>query len=138
MAMTSKPLTIGHLAGHAGVGVETIRYYQRRGLLPLPDRQNGAYRSYSEEQVDRIRFIKRAQELGFSLDEVAELLRLHDGTDRDSIRRIAAERLAEIRGRIADLEKMRTMLEGLIDSCEHTDTEHACPIIGALSGEKCC
>ena len=126
--MTSKPLTIGHLAGAAGVGVETVRYYQRRRLLPLPERRGSSYRSYSEEQVDRIRFIKRAQELGFSLDEVGQLLRLHDGTDRESIRRIAADRLAEIGSRIADLERMRRVLEGLIVSCEHADHAQACPI----------
>ena len=85
-------LTIGKLARAAGVGIETIRYYQQRDLLPVPP-ASGAFRHYPMTLVARIRFIKRAQELGFSLDEISELLRLEDGTDRSSIRRITSDRL---------------------------------------------
>ncbi|MEO8203211.1 MAG: MerR family transcriptional regulator, partial [Betaproteobacteria bacterium] len=85
MDQPNASFTIGKLARAAGVGVETVRYYQQRGLLPVPP-GNGGFRRYSPAAGERIRFVKRAQELGFSLDEVAELLRLEDGTDRASIR----------------------------------------------------
>jgi MerR family mercuric resistance operon transcriptional regulator len=97
--MSSSPasdsLTIGRLARAADVGVETIRYYQDRQLLPVPQ-ADGAFRYYPMSLVERIRFIKRAQELGFSLEEVKELLQLEDGTDRRSIRRVASTRLSQI------------------------------------------
>jgi Hg(II)-responsive transcriptional regulator len=128
----STTLTIGKLAKAAGVGVETIRYYQQRGLLPVPE-SRGAYRHYPAALGQRIRFIKRAQELGFSLDEVAELLSLEDGLDRQAIRQIAGQRLDEIRTRLADLQRMQQALSHLIDSCEHTGKELPCPIIETLA-----
>ena len=133
------PLTIGRLAKRAGVGIETIRYYQLRGLIPLPKPSTtsaNAYRHYPEEAVTRIRFIKRAQELVFSLDEIAELLRLHDGTDRKSIRRIAASRLTQISQRITDLKRMQRALKQMLEACEHAKTTTPCPIIAALLGES--
>jgi MerR family mercuric resistance operon transcriptional regulator len=93
--MADQTLTIGRLARAAGVGVETIRYYQHRGLLPVPP-ASGAYRRYPVTLVDRIRFIKRSQALGFTLDEVGGLLWLNDGADRRSIRAIARSRLTQI------------------------------------------
>jgi len=127
--------TIGELAQAAGVGVETIRYYERRGLVPRPGRAAGAYRRYGGDHVGRIRFIKRAQALGFSLEEIATLLELEDGTDRRSIRRIAATRLEETRRRIADLKRIEHALAHLLHECEAHARAPRCPIIGAITGE---
>ena len=128
-------LTIGRLAQAANVGVETIRYYQQRGLLPVP-RSSGAFRYYPAELIDRIGFVKRAQELGFSLDEVTELLRLEDGTDRASIRRIANERLAQTERKLADLRRMHKVLKHLVAECEHTRADVPCPIIATLASRS--
>ena len=134
--MTSSPelesLTIGRLARAAGVGVETIRYYQDRKLLPVPP-STGAFRHYPVSLVERIRFIKRAQELGFSLDEVAELLHLEEGVDRSSIRQIATDRLAQIEHKLSDLKRMQKVLRHLVAECEHTSADLPCPIIETLS-----
>jgi Hg(II)-responsive transcriptional regulator len=134
--MTTNLLTIGRLARAAGVGVETIRYYQQRMLLPIPA-ASGAFRQYPAELVDRIRFVKRAQELGFSLDEIAGLLRLNDGSDRKSIRNIANARLAQIEAKLTDLRRMQKVLKHLITACEHTKAGLPCPIIETLAhGEE--
>lgn len=136
--MTARPegaLTIGRLAGAAGVGVETIRYYQGRDLLPVPADGDG-YRRYPVALVDRILFIKRAQQLGFSLDEVAELLRLEDGANRASIRRIAGSRLEQIDAKLGDLRRMQRLLRHLLDACEHTRAELPCPIIATLASKS--
>lgn len=130
--MSTETLTIGRLAKSAGVGVETIRYYQQRGLLPVPE-SFGAYRHYPVSLGSRIRFIKRAQELGFSLEEISELLSLEDGVDRASIRRITLQRLAEIQTRLTDLNRMKKALSKLIHECEHTGIERPCPIISTLA-----
>ena len=98
----------------------------------MPER-SGAFRRYASTLVQRIRFIKRAQELGFSLDEVAELLDLEDGADRRSIRRIATDRLAQIEHKLVDLRRMRRVLKHLVVECEHTDAGRPCPIIRSLS-----
>jgi len=124
-------LTIGRLARLAGVGVETIRYYQQRGLLPVPPAL-GAYRHYPVTLTARIRFIKRAQELGFSLDEITELLKLEDGSNRSSIRRIAADRLSQIEQKLSDLRRMQKALKHLVGECEHTSKSLPCPIIATL------
>ncbi len=126
--------TIGHVAETAGVGVETVRYYERRGLVPQPNRGSGSYRRYGNGHVDRIRFIKRAQALGFSLEEIASLLELEDGTDRRSIRRIAAARLEETRRRIADLRRIERVLGHLLHECEAHVRSPKCPIITAITG----
>lgn len=126
-----KSLTIGRLARAAGVGVETIRYYQQRGLLPVPE-QSGTFRQYPTALTARIHFIKRAQELGFSLDEITELLRLEDGAHRSSIRRIASDRLAQIDNKVADLMRMQKTLRHLVAECEHTRGDLPCPIIASL------
>ena len=128
---TSESLTIGRLARAAGVGVETIRYYQQRGLLPVPT-SGGAFRQYPVALTARIHFIKRAQELGFSLDEITELLRLEDGAHRRSIRRIATDRLAQIEKKVADLKRMQRTLKHLVAECEHTRGDLPCPIIASL------
>jgi MerR family mercuric resistance operon transcriptional regulator len=125
-------MTIGALAQSAGVGVETVRYYQRRGLLPQPARLYGTIRRYGPDDASRLRFIRRAQELGFSLDEIAELLELQDGTDRRAVRRIARARLEQVESRIADLQRMRGALEHVIRECEHAPGAPRCPIIEAI------
>ena len=125
-------LTIGRLARAAGVGVETIRYYQQRALLPVPS-SVGAFRHYPVELAARIRFIKRAQELGFSLDEISGLLRLENGSNRASIRRIASDRLSQIEQKLADLKRMQKVLKHLVAECEHTRAELPCPIIDTLA-----
>jgi Hg(II)-responsive transcriptional regulator len=129
---TAETMTIGRLARAAGVGVETIRYYQQRALLPVPGTV-GAFRHYPAELVGRIRFIKRAQELGFSLDEITELLRLEDGTHRSSIRRVASDRLGQIEQKLADLKRMQKVLKHLVAECEHTRADLPCPIIATLA-----
>jgi Hg(II)-responsive transcriptional regulator len=128
-------LTIGRLAKAADVGVETVRYYQRLNLLPTPVPTRNAYRYYPIATVERIRFIKRAQSLGFSLEEVAALLQLNDGADRNQIRQLAKVRLASIREKIADLNQMESILSGLVDECEQAQHASSCPIIAAFSSK---
>lgn len=135
--MAQTALTIGRLARAADVGIETIRYYQRRNLLPLPQRsRDSAFRAYPTELINRIRFIKRAQELGFTLDEIATLLQLEDGANRRAIRKVASARLEEIRERLADLKRMEKALSHLIAHCEATGQAHSCPIIDTLLGKS--
>lgn len=135
--MKTTELTIGRLARAADVNIETIRYYQRRQLLPVPNAKQTVFRTYPVALVDRIRFIKRAQELGFTLAEIANLLKLEDGTHRAAIRKVAGDRLEEISARIADLKRMQRVLTHLIDACGSTGEARPCPIIAALAGEHC-
>jgi len=132
--MQETGLTIGDIAVAAGVGIETVRYYERRGLVPQPARAMGGYRRYGGAHVHRIRFIKRAQDLGFTLEEVESLLELEDGADRRAIRRIAGARLAEIRRRIAGLRRMERALTHLLHECESHGKAPRCPIIAAIAG----
>ena len=125
--------TIGEVAEAAEVGVETVRYYERRGLVAQPQRAGGAYRRYGRVHVERIRFIKRAQDLGFTLEEIRSLLKLEDGTDRRSIRRIASARLEETRHRIADLQRIERTLAHLLHECESHGKAPRCPIISAIA-----
>lgn len=134
--MTASGLTIGRLARAANVGIETIRYYQRLELLPTPENNEGAFRVYPAELIDRIHFIKRAQELGFSLEEISTFLRLADGTNRRAIRKVASERLEQIRAKIADLREMENVLSRLVRECEATGQAQPCPIIAALKDER--
>ncbi len=131
--MSDSLLTIGHLARAANVGIETVRYYQRRALLPSSGVMRGAFRYYPAQLVDRIRFIKRAQELGFTLDEIATLLALEDGANRKAIRKVAADRLVQIRKKLADLTRMEHALSHLIHECEAHGRAKKCPIIAAIS-----
>ena len=125
-------LKIGQLADSAGVGVETIRYYQRRKLLGTPPKPYGGQRLYPSEYVHRLRFIKRAQALGFSLDDVAVLLQLNDGTGHVRARGLALRRLGEIEARIADLVAIKGVLEHLVRDCEHAQGRLPCPIVATL------
>lgn len=124
--------TIGKLAQAAGVNIETIRYYQRIGLITEPPRPASGYRLYPSDTVDRLHFIQRAKELGFTLVEIAELLKLDQGNCKET-RDLALHKLEAIQGRIRDLESMQKVLQALVDSCKDTDTSQACPIIQALS-----
>jgi MerR family mercuric resistance operon transcriptional regulator len=124
-------LTIGRLAKAAKVGVETIRYYQRRGLLPVP-KAVGAVRYYPSKLIDRIGFIKRAQSLGFSLEEVSTLLDLEDGRNRRAVQAVAQARLGQFRSKLSDLQRMQTTLHELVERCHATGQAYPCPIIEAL------
>lgn len=130
--MHANTLTIGRLAREAGVGIETIRYYQKRRLLPIP-KSEGAFRHYPKELVTRVRFIKRSQELGFTLDEIAQLLLLEKGGERNAIRQVALERLQQIDLKLADLKRMQETLSALIATCKHSDPSLPCPIIQAFT-----
>ncbi len=124
----------GEVAAEAGVNVETLRYYERRGILPRPGRTAAGYRSYSTEAVRLIRFIKRAQELGFTLDEIEDLLRLRE--DRRStcgeVKAAAAAKLAHIDRKIADLRAIKRALSTLVASCSVNDGDRSCPILESL------
>jgi MerR family mercuric resistance operon transcriptional regulator len=125
-------MTIGGLARAVGVNVETIRFYQRRGLLPEPKRQRGTVRRYTAADVARVRFIKSAQRLGFSLDEVADLLRLEDGTHCDEARALAESKLAVVRARLADLQRIEGALADLVRRCGQSGGQVRCPLIDSL------
>jgi MerR family mercuric resistance operon transcriptional regulator len=129
----SSTLTIGRVANAAGVNVETIRFYQRLGLLAEPAKPLGGIRRYSGEFVARLRFIKRAQQLGFSLAEVQRLLVLEDPQSCSKARSLAAEKLALVEARIADLERMRGVLKELVARCDVRRGKVACPIIATLT-----
>jgi len=131
--MTQTDITIGDVAEAAGVGVETVRYYERRGLISQPARAMGGYRRYGGGHVHRIHFIRRAQEIGFNLEEIESLLELEEGTDRRSIRRIASVRLEETRRRIADLRRIERALSHLLHECETHAKSPRCPIIAAIT-----
>ena len=125
-------LTIGELAAQAGVGVETIRFYQRRGLAPEPARLAGAIRRYGAPDVERLRFVKSAQSLGFSLDEVAELLRLEDGAHCKEASSLAESKLSDIRRKLAELSRMEAALSGLVKACHVGRGKVSCPLIAAF------
>lgn len=124
--------TISGLARDAGVNVETIRFYQRRGLLPEPDKPLGGIRRYGEPDVARVLFVKAAQRIGFTLDEIAQLLQLDDGAHCAEARAIAERKLADVRMRLADLQRMETALAQLVDRCQARRGRVRCPLIEAL------
>jgi MerR family transcriptional regulator, mercuric resistance operon regulatory protein len=125
-------LTIGKLAAAGGVGVETIRFYQRKGLLGTPTRESGI-RRYGSEDVVRLKFIRQAQSAGFTLDQIGELLELDSGTDRARARELAAARIAALDARIAELQEARDALQRLARECSRTEIG-PCPIIASFGG----
>lgn len=127
-------MTIGDLAKAAGVNVETIRFYQRKGLMPEPDRPVGSIRRYGRTDQSRLSFIKSAKRLGFSLDETAQLLQLEDGESCTQARRQAESKLAEVRLKLADLQRMEAALSGLILLCGSGKGNVRCPLIAAMEG----
>ncbi|MDP1914529.1 MerR family DNA-binding protein [Brevundimonas sp.] len=131
-------MTIARLAASAGVGVETVRYYQRRGLLETPPRPDGSgsgggARRYGVEDVRRLRFIRSAQAAGFTLEQIGELLALDAGTDRARARVLAGARLGELDAKIAELEAARAALRRLATACADGGTG-PCPILEAFEG----
>ena len=128
-------LTIGQVAKKAGVNVMTVRYYERRGIIPVPPRLSSGYRQYPPETVTRINFIKRAQVLGFSLKEISELLslRVRDDDSCADIKKRAEKKIAEIKEKIKSLKNMEKVLSKLTAACEtRTPTSRECPILEAL------
>lgn len=128
-----KESTIGGVARAAGVNVETVRYYQRMGLVPVPKRVYGSFRDYPPEIATRVRFIKRAQQLGFTLAEVKNLLALEYGQNCTKAQGLAATKLTTIEARIADLQRMRRTLKDLIGQCSAGGGMVKCPIIETLA-----
>ena len=127
--------TIAKLAKSAGVGVETVRYYQRRGLMPVP-KSYGAYRIYDEEHLEQLLFIRRAQAAGFTLEEIGELLDLDRNQGRERIRELARERLEALELKIEELRLARTALKPLLETCE-ASSKGPCPIIEAFKPMDC-
>ncbi len=125
-------MTIGQLAAAAGVNVETVRYYQRRELLPVPDRPAGGIGKYAPSALTRLRFIKRAQSLGFSLDDVQALLSLDDGRGCSAARQIGEHKLADVRQRLQALRVLEAALQDLVSRCAATKRKVSCPLIDAL------
>ncbi len=124
--------TISGLARAAGVNVETIRFYQRRGLLVEPTKPLGGIRRYGDAEVARVLFIKAAQRIGFTLDEITQLLQLDDGTRCAEARAIAEHKLADVRQRLGDLQRIEAALAQLVDRCASRRGTVSCPLIDAL------
>jgi MerR family copper efflux transcriptional regulator len=134
---TPAPFTIGRLAKAAGVNIDTVRFYERQGLLPEARRSGGGYRLYGPADAQRLQFIRRAKTLGFSLEDIAELLRLtEDGHDRARVKAIAQARVADLAQRIAELERMRGILAHHAGHCSGRGEVKGCPIIEALLDES--
>ena len=125
-------LTNGRFAKTAGVGVETVRFYQRRGLLPVPRPGRGKFREYDETLVARLRFIRRAQSAGFTLNEIKELLKLDRTQDRARIRSLAQSRMTALEAKIADSKELIASLKGLIHHCAAAPKAVPCPIVEAF------
>ncbi|MEO8467057.1 MAG: heavy metal-responsive transcriptional regulator [Gammaproteobacteria bacterium] len=135
--MIQQLFTIGSAAQRAGVGIDTIRYYEREGLLPTAQRRASGYRDYAASSVERLRFIRRAKDLGFTLREIRELLALSHDRERGvgDVKRLAQQRLAEIEHRIAELQRVERGLKQLIVACPGHGSLRRCPILLALGGE---
>ena len=128
--------TIGALADAAAVNVETIRFYQRKGLMPSPVRPSGSIRRYAATDLARVRFIKSAQRLGFSLDEVSDLLMLEDGTHCDEARAVAERKLRDVREKLAVLRRIESALGKLVVQCGSARGAVTCPLIASLQQER--
>ncbi len=124
--------TIGALAETAGVNVETIRFYQRKGLMPKPEKPYGSIRRYGAAELARVRFIKSAQRLGFSLEEIGELLKLEDGARCSEARQLAEQKLVDVRQKLSDLQRIESVLAGLVARCSAVRGRVNCPLIASL------
>lgn len=131
-------LRIGQVAQRAGVGVETVRFYERQGLIDEPPRSTSGYRQYSEGTVTKLRFIKRAKDLGFSLSEVKEMisLRLDSTASASEVKTRAEAKIADIEEKLRDLQRVREALLHLVQGCDGTSSTAACPILVALETEE--
>jgi len=134
MSKKRRSMTIGTLAKAAGMGVETIRYYQRRGLVAEPEKPYGSIRHYDNQTLARLHFIRTAQWLGFSLDEIGGLLKLEDGAHCDEARALAERKLDDLRRKIAGLRQMESTLDSLVERCRCSTDPQRCPIIHSLQG----
>ena len=128
--------SIGAFARAGDVGVETVRYYERRQLLVQPVRRPGSIRRYGEAELDRLRFIKRAQAAGFTLDEVAALLRFQRNQSCSDTRALASAKLAEVETRLTALTRLRDELKTLVEHCDTRGSDAYCPALDALSGKS--
>ena len=129
-------MRIGHLAGKAGVAVDTVRYYEREGLLPEPARRPSGYRDYGDEELQQLRFVRRCKALGFTLEETRQLLRLNvdPEADRAEVRALTERRLADVDAKLHELQLLRDSLAELATSCSGHGTLDACPIIHRVLG----
>ena len=136
--MKPNSLTIGRLAKQAGINLETVRYYERRGLLPKPPRSASGYRLFPAEAARRLRFIRRAQELGFSLGEIRELLslRMSAAARSTDVRRRAEAKIADIEAKIRSLDSIKRTLRKLTNACQGCGPIAACPILESLDKEN--
>lgn len=130
--MNQASFTIGRLAREASVNLQTVRYYQRRGLFPVPPRPTSGYRLYADADVQRIRFIKHAQALGFTLREIHQLLELSERRCRE-VRPLAQIKRGDVVRRIRDLKRMLKALDGALEACRQGDPDAKCPLIEALA-----
>ncbi|MEE9345021.1 MAG: MerR family transcriptional regulator [Methylococcales bacterium] len=133
--MSEKLLTISVVAKIAGIGVETIRYYQRIGLVEIPEKPITGYRIYPDDTVSRLLFIRRAKQLGFSLSEISTLFVLGDGKCVET-KQLASDKIKNINCKINDLQSIVATLEKLVECCEDNPLHHGCPIISAISNNK--
>lgn len=132
MSTHSQNLSIGALAAAAGVNVQTIRFYQRKGLLAQPTRDRGTIRRYAADDVARVQFIKAAKGLGFSLVEIASLLRLDGAKHCDQARAMAEQKLSDVRSRLLNLHRLEIALEALVSRCGAQGGAVVCPLIASL------
>lgn len=130
-------MQIGQLAQRSGVAVDTVRYYERNGILPPPQRRSSGYRQYDDDDVARLRFVRRAKALGFSLAEIRDLLALSSrpADDMAGLKAAAGAKLADVERKLAELTRVRDGLRTLIDACPGHGALQHCPILAALSGE---
>lgn len=131
-------MQIGQLARQAGVPIDTVRYYERNGLLPTPSRLDSGYRDYQPRDVAQLRFVRRAKALGFTLHEIRELLALshHREQDMSGFKTVGAAKLAVLDGKLAELNRVREGLRALLDNCPGRGVLGDCPILAALSGDE--
>ena len=133
MATHHRPFTIAALASNAGVNVETVRYYQRRGLMPEPQRPVGGVRRYADADAERLRFIKRAQAMGFKLEEIKGLLKLRQRRSCRATRDLAVAKLRLIEANIHELEQLHAELSRLVAECDANAEDSRCPVIDRLA-----
>ena len=135
-----EPLRIGKLARLGGVSVETVRFYERQGLINAPPRGESGYRQYPQEAVRRLRFIRRAKRLGFTLKEIRNLLGLRPDVSSavtcDAVRKLAEEKIADVRERITALQEMEKVLVQLVDGCRNRNVQGSCPVLEVLQHEE--
>ena len=138
MGASAKSLTIGQVAKQAGVGIETIRFYEREGIIEEPPRRESGYRDYDGEAVTRLQFIKRAQDLGFSLKEIGELLalRVKPNSNCAAVKKRAEAKLEEIAEKIRDLKRMQKTLNELTEACVASKPISDCPILESFKGKR--